>query len=310
MDVIFTLALPFFAVAGLGYLAGQRGILGDGAVRSLNVFVFYFAMPALLIRAVARQEIADVFVPVFFAGYLASSLLVFAVGAILARMLRGAALGEMAVSGQTASIPNIGFLGLPLVLAAYGESSAGPFTMALIVDLVFMIPLSILLLELAVNGSRPQSTHFQALRGVLVNPFLLSIGAGLALALAGTGLPGPVDALAEFLGGAAGPAALFALGASLSGRPVSGDKSIIAALTVTKLILHPLVVLLMLGFVLPVGPELLAVAVTLAALPTASNVFVIAVQYDTLAKRVSTTILLTTAFGVFTVSAVLLYFQG
>ena len=309
MDVVFTLTVPFFAVAGLGYLAGRLGLLGGGAVRSLNVFVFYFAMPALLIRAVARQEITDVFVPSYFVGYLASSLLVFAIGAGLARAMRGATLGEMTVSGQTAGIPNIGFLGLPLVLAAYGESSAGPVTMSLIVDLVFMMPLSILLLELSVNGGRSGGSQLKALKGVLVNPFLLSIGAGLALSLAGTGLPGPVDKLAEFLGGAAGPSALFAVGASLSGSAVTGDRAIIGAIGFTKLIVHPLVVLLMLGFVLPVSPEMLAVAVTLAAMPTANNVFVLAVQYQTFANRVSTAILLTTAFGVSTISLILLYFR-
>lgn len=309
MDVVFTLTLPLFAVVGLGYLAARQGILGDGAVRSLNAFVFYFALPALLVRVIARQEIADVFVPIFFAGYLASSLLMFGVGAVLARLLRGATLSEMAISGQSAAVPNIGFLGLPLVLAAYSETSAGPFAMALIVDLVIIIPLAIAFLELSANGKQSGGGLAQGLRGVLVNPFLLSIAAGVVLSLIGSGLPGPVDVFADFLGGAAGPAALFALGASLWGRPVSDDLSIVTALTFAKLVMHPLVVFLMLGFVLPVGPEMLAVAVTLAALPTAGNVFVIAERYKTLPGRVSTSILLTTAFGVLTISAVLLYFQ-
>ena len=89
MDVVLTLTLPLFAVVGLGYLAARQGMLGDGAVRSLNAFVFYFALPALLVRTIARQEIADVFVPVYFVGYLVASLLMFAVGALIAKVLRG-----------------------------------------------------------------------------------------------------------------------------------------------------------------------------------------------------------------------------
>ncbi|MDH3581382.1 MAG: AEC family transporter, partial [Hyphomicrobiales bacterium] len=183
MDVIFTLTLPLFAVVGLGYLAARQGMLGDGAVRSLNAFVFYFALPALLVRTIARQEIADVFVPVYFAGYLVASLLMFAAGALIAKMLRGATLSEMAVSAQSAAVPNIGYLGLPLVLAAYSETSAGPFTMALIVDLLVMFPLAIVLLELSATGKQSGGGLAQGLRGLLLNPFLLSIVAGVMLSL-------------------------------------------------------------------------------------------------------------------------------
>lgn len=306
MDTIFNFTVPFFAVAGLGYLAARRGLLRDGAVAGLNMFVFYFALPALLVRALGRQDIAAIFHPLFFGGYLGASLALFALGALLARLLFGAGLPQMAISGQAAAVPNLGFLGLPLAIAVHGEIAAGPFAMAMIIDLVILVPLAIALLEVAQpKGADARSAWRATLAGMVLNPFLLSIAAGVAVALSGGALPGPVDRFAEFLGAAAGPAALFALGATLADKPTSSDWAPVAVMVVLKLIVHPLAVWLLLGQLLGLRAELLAVAVTLAAMPIASNVFVIAEQYRTLPRRASTAILLSTALGVLTVAAVL-----
>ncbi len=301
MTLILELTLPFFAVAGLGYLAAWRGMLGENAVRSLNVFVFYFATPALLIKAIGSQSFGDILNPVFLGGYLASGLFMFAVGALAARALFRATLGEMAISGQAAAVPNLGFLGLPLALAAFGPVVAGPFAMAMIVDLVFIIPFSIALLEIHTGGGGWSGLR-KTVTGVIFNPFLLSIAAGLTLSALGTDIAAPMDRFLTFLSGAAGPTALFALGASLAGRQVAGARHPIALMTVLKLVVHPIIVWLTLGIWLDVRNDWLAIAVTFAAIPIAGNVFVIAESYGQAARRVSTAILFSTAFGIVTVA--------
>jgi len=301
MELILELTLPFFAVAGLGYLAAWRGMLGDNAVRSLNVFVFYFATPALLVRAVGSQNFADILNPSFLGGYLAASLIMFGCGAILARLLFGVTLGEMAVSGQAAAVPNLGFLGLPLAIAAFGTVAAGPFAMAMIVDLVVIIPLSIALLEIHTGGGGSAGLR-KVVYGVIFNPFLLSIAAGLALSYSGLSLALPADRFLEFLSGAAGPAALFALGASLADRRVAGSGGTIALMTGLKLVVHPLLVWAILGLWLDVRADWLIVAITFASIPIAGNVFVIAQNYGQAVQRVSTAILLSTAIGCVTVA--------
>lgn len=301
MSLILELTLPFFAVAGLGYLAVWRGMLGDTAVRSLNVFVFYFATPALLIRAIGTQSLDDILNVTYFGGYLASGLLMFVVGAMAARMLFSASLGEMAISGQAAAVPNLGFLGLPLALAAFGPVVAGPFATAMIVDLVFIIPLSIALLEIH-TGDSDWSGFKKVLTGVIFNPFLLSIAAGVTVAALETDLATPIDRFLSFLGGAAGPAALFALGASLAGRRVEGAAPAIALMTFLKLVVHPIAVWLILGLWLDVRTDWLVVAVTFAAIPIAGNVFVVAETYGQASRRVSSAIMFSTALGIVTVA--------
>lgn len=73
-----------------------------------------------------------------------------------------------------------------------------------------------------------------------------------------------------------------------------------------KLIVHPLVVYLALTAVGGFDPVWIYAAVLLAALPTATNVFVIGQQYGVWQERASATTLITTALSVVTVSLILI----
>lgn len=308
MELIVTLTLPFFAVVGLGYLAGRRKLIPEAGVGHLNVFVFYFAMPALVIGALARQPLSVLLDSDFLVAWLVAGLAIFLIGALLARFLFGGRLGDMAIFGQACSVGNLGFLALPLMLAAFGKTAAGPVAAALVVDLVVFIPLSIALLEAARRSGSVLSVMRQAFVGAVANPFLISIAVGVLLSATEIGLPGPLGTFAAFLGGAAGPAALFSLGLTLAGRRVEGALGGIAAMTLVKLFVHPLAAWLALtAFGLP--PATVALGTVVAAMPVAGNVFVIAQQYGVAPRRSSAAILVSTVVAVVTVALALAWAQ-
>ena len=309
MELILTLTLPFFAVVGLGYIAGRRGLIPEEGVGHLNVFVFYFTMPALVVRALANQPLSTLLDGDFLIAWLSAGLAVFAVGALTARFLFGGRLSDMAIFGQASSVGNLGFLALPLMLAAFGEQAAGPVAAALVVDLVILIPLSIALLEASRGSGGVLSVTRQAFVGAVANPFLISIAIGLTLSATEIGLPGPLDRFAAFLGGAAGPAALFSLGLTLAGRRIEGALGGIAAMSLTKLLLHPLLVWLALT-ALALPPATVAMGTVVAAMPVAGNVFVIAQQYGVAPRRSSAAILISTVIAVVTVALALIWAQA
>ena len=308
MELIVTLTLPFFAVVGLGYLAGRRKLIPEAGVGHINVFVFYFAMPALVVGALARQPLSVLLDQDFLIAWLIAGLAIFLLGALLARFLFGGRLGDMAIFGQACSVGNLGFLALPVMLAAFGEAAAGPVAAALVIDLVVLLPLSVALLEAARGSGNALSVMRQAFVGAVANPFLISIAIGVLLSATEIGLPGPLGSFATFLGGAAGPAALFSLGLSLAGRKVEGALGGIAAMTLVKLFLHPLAAWLALtAFGLP--PATVALGTVVAAMPVAGNVFVIAQQYGVAPRRCSAAILVSTVIAVVTVALALAWAQ-
>lgn len=303
METFLNLTIPVFVVIALGWIAARRGIVPEAAASGLNAYVFNFGVPCLVVGTLGRQPFGELIDWAFLGAWLVAGLTVFAVSALLTRELFAERAGELAVMGQGAAIGNIGFLGLPLLLEAFGPAGAAPLAAALVVDLILIIPLSILILEAQSGGAGSgASKAVAAIKGVLINPFLLSILAGLAVSLSGVALPAPLDRTITFLGAAAAPTALFALGMSLAGRQVEGNMCQVALMSGLKLVAHP-ALLFAAMCVLNVGPKIAGMGLVLAAMPVASNVFVIAERYGVAVRRCSSAIVISTAIAVITVTA-------
>ncbi|MEP2943780.1 MAG: AEC family transporter [Hyphomicrobiales bacterium] len=298
MEIILDLTLPFFAVIGLGIFAVRTNMIDASAAKIINVFVFNFTMPALVISGLARQDFDALIDGRFLFGWALAGLLLFAIGGIISRLFFSGKIGEFAVTGQASSIGNNGFLGFPLLAAAFSDEGLRIASTALLIDLMLIIPISIAILE-ASGGGNARDTFKRVVKGALFNPFIFAIFIGFFLSATGIGLPGPSERFVEFLAGAAGPAALFALGISLAKLRFEGDITSIFVISFLKLILHPLAVFFALTF-LEVDGKSIAIGVVLASLPVAGNVFVIAQQYDVMVRRASSAILISTIAAIAT----------
>ena len=122
----------------------------------------------------------------------------------------------------------------------------------------------------------------RVLRSLLLNPVLLAISGGAALGALDLAIPGPIERFLAFLGAAAGPTALFALGGTL-GRLRLDRRLVLAAgaATAGKLVVYPLLAWLLLGPLLGLELFWVQAGVMLAAMPTATNAFVLAQRFHT-----------------------------
>ncbi len=288
---------PFFAVIFLGWLAGRRGMFDLSAVRILNAFAFFVATPALIIRVMAREPILELFNLKFFLGLAGVGVLQMALIAFIMRRFGGQTADAAISRGQACVGPNFAFLGVPLMLAFLGDEAAAPIALGLIVDNAIIIPLSIGLIRALQEGGGDRGRLMAELaRGTLFNPFMLSIAAGSTLSILGLVPVGPLDRFLVFLGNAAPPTGVFALGLALSGWGLQGRLSAAAPMLMAKLIMHPLLVALVM-MVLGLGPSWVMAGVIYAALPTAANVFIIAERFRTDPETVAATIVLSTALA-------------
>jgi malonate transporter len=133
------------------------------------------------------------------------------------------------------------------------------------------------------------------LRGTMFNPIVVAIALGAALAGTGLALPDAIMRFLGFLGGAAGPAALFALGGALALQRLDCRTAGAACLiTVAKLAFYPLLVWLILACMMQLDAFWVNVGVLIACLPSAGNIYVLAQRYDADPQQVSAAILLST----------------
>lgn len=303
MSEIFLKTLPFFALIGLGWLAGRTRFFPAEATAWLTKFVFYFALSAMLFRFAATLDVADLFSLPFVLAYLSASVAVWAVALIMARA-RGLPLPEAAMEAHCAMTGNTGFLGVPMLIVLLGERAAGPVLMILTLDMVVFSTL----ITLLITGARQGRLRLAILRplalGLVRNPMIVSMLAGLAWSGLRLPMPAPAGEFLAILGAAATPGALFAIGASLAGR---APERIGPALWLSfaKLVLHPLAVGIAAFVLFPVEPFAAGVMVAAAALPVAGNVYILAQYFNVAVHRVSTAILLTTGASILTIPAVI-----
>ena len=303
MLAIFLQTIPFFLIIGLGYGAGRTGFFSAEATAYLTKFVFYFALSAMLFRFSANLSLAEVIDWRFITAYLWGSAIVYCL-ATMAAFLRGRGVAEAAFEAQCAVIGNVGFLGIPMLIALMGEAAVVPVMLVLSVDLIVFGSLVVVL----VTGSRDGRMSLAVLRtvglGLLRNPMIVAIVLGLSWSALQIPIPAPVNDFLTILGAAATPGALFAIGASLAGK--SAERPFVAGwLSFCKLVLHPAAVALSALWLFPVEPYPAAVMIAAAALPVAGNVFILAQHYGVAPLRVSASILISTVLAVVTVSLVI-----
>ena len=307
MQTILNNALPFFALIFCGYAAGRLNLLTTTAAAGVNTFVFYFALPAFLFSLMSSSPIAEVLNVPFIGAYVLASLAVFGLAVAGGRLLFDVGRGEAAIQGLAAVLPNTGYMGIPLAVAVFGREAAVPLVVGLTLDGVLLIPLGILLIESEKGqGESPLRTVLATFPDLVRNPLIVSIFAGLAVSAAGLTPPTPVNNFLDLLGAAAGPCALFALGATLAGRSVAGGAAEIGYMTALKLFVHPAALLLTAAVIFDVDPLWTSAALLGASLPIAANVFIVARQYDVYVTRASGAVLVSTAVSMATVSTLLL----
>lgn len=303
MLAIFLQTLPFFAVIALGYGAGKRGFFPPEATGYLTKFVFYFALTALLFGFAANMSLADIFEPRAAAAYLWGCALVWVV-ALTVAVLRGRPLTEAAMEAQCAIIGNTGFLGVPMLVLLLGAPAAGTVILVLVIDLIVFSSLLTVIITWSREGRISARLPGIILLGLVKNPMVVAMAAGLAWSATGLSLWAPVNAFLTLLGAAATPGALFAIGASLATS--RAERLHVASwLTLCKLVLHPLAVAVAAIWIFRVPDFPAGVLVAAAALPVAGNVYILAQHYQIAVARVSASILISTAISVVTVPLVI-----
>jgi len=311
---ILLVTFPFFALVLCGYIAARRRMLPLDAIPGLNSFVLYFALPCLLYRFGSTTPLAQLLDTSLFFTYLLCAFIM--VGFVIAAsMNRRIGWNDAAFGALVAAFPNTGFMGVPLLVALLGAAAAGPVIVTLVVDLVITSSLCIALSRLdgaGEHGFGKAARH--ALLGMLVNPMPWAILLGALASAIQLVLPKPVMQTIGLLADAASPVALFTIGAVLARSQMLAavhDHARIplrdyVPVALTKLVVHPLLVLLVgaaaIALGAPLTPFALKVMVLVAALPSASNVAMLAERFGADNGRIARIILASTVAAFFTFS--------
>ncbi|MGW6130316.1 AEC family transporter [Cellulomonas sp. NPDC055163] len=289
MGAIVTALGTMGAIVALGWVLGRRGTLGPAAPAVLARVVFAVATPCLLLVTVAHADLHLLLSRAALVTALSTTTVVLIAVAVLRGLWHRPA-ADVTVATLASSYVNAGNLGLPLAVYLLGDAVA--VVPSLLYQLLVLAPVAFAVLDArephepgpdpVARGPRRGAV---ALRAVLLrtvrNPIIVGALTGLLVAALPWTPPEVLLGPFAIIGAAAAPLALLTFGMSLAvprtvdSRPVRRELVLVVLL---RSLVHPLLAG-GIGAALGLrGTALLAVT-AMAALPTAQNVLVYAIQY-------------------------------
>lgn len=306
MQVVLDVAVPVFAIIVAGYIGG-RTVLGGGAAQALSLFVYWFALPAVLFVGMARQPLDSIFNWNYIGAFLGAMLVVYALGWLLGMLLHRQGQQIHAMQALNACFSNTGYMGIPLFLAAFGPDGVLPAIIATVIMSAIMVGVGVIALELVRNAGHGLGKALaRVVTALIKNPLIIASVAGLAWNAAAIPMPKALTTFCDLLGAAAGPGALFAIGVFLAGRPFALGLRKVGWMAPLKLLVQPALTLVLIETVFPLDPFWTGSALLMAALPTGALTFVVAQQYHVYVEETSQIIVLSTVLSVPVISLLLM----
>lgn len=301
-NLIFSLnvTMPVFLMMVLGYwLRWKTRLVSAGFADSLNTLVFKVALPVQLFKSLSAEDFYAVWdgrlVLFCFLVSLASILILLAVSMLLhERSLRA----EFVQSGYRASQA---LLGVALLQNIYnGQATGGPLALVLIGAVpLYNVAAVLLLTLLAPGGHLDGKTVKKAAKGIVTNPIILGIAAGLAWSLLRLEQPVILQRTVSSLAATATPMGLLALGASIDMKKAAGCFRLTVAAAFFKLVFF---VLLFLPLAVKLGyrGEALASIFIMLGSPLTVSSFSMARSMGHEGTLSASTVMLTTVCAAFT----------
>jgi hypothetical protein len=301
---IVGLTAPLFLLVLLGFVLARWGRWPKAGADALTHFVFSVAIPALLFRLMSDFSSLPPVDSRLLIAFFGGCLILFVLGRFIAKRvfeLDGVAQSVFALGGI---FSNNVLLGVPLAKVTLGSASIPVVSLVLVFNSLLLWTLVTVSVEWARHRTMSWSGYLQSAKAVLRNPVVASILVGTLWGFVGVPLPPVIDETLNFVGQAAVPLSLIALGMGLAEYGLREGWRISSAMTALKLLGQPLIVWL-LARLLSLPPLETQAIVLLAALPVGANVYLMSRQFETLGGPVAASLVASTALAALSVPLVL-----
>lgn len=290
------LVVALFALVFAGYFVAWRWQTTRQSGRVLSGLVFNFALPALLFHLMSSMSSLPLVDMRLLLAFFGGCLIVFVIGRLLASSIFGLDGVAGSVFALGGIFSNNAMLGLPLARMMLGDAAIPSVALVMVFNALVLWSLVTVSVEWARHGSLSLRGIGNTTASVLTNPIVLGVMLGTAWNFSGIPLPPLLNDSLWYIGHAAGPLALIALGMGLAEFGVRKSWRLAAAISAVKLALMPLVVWLLARLLgLPLI-ETQAI-VLLASMAVGANVYLMARQFGTLEGPIAASLVMSTAIA-------------
>ena len=299
MFQIFFGLTPFIFITVLGFIFGKIKIFDLSHAKVLNLFLFYIAVPALIIKFVAQSEIGQIDLKQIISYFLMQGSLGLITFLITSNFFKRP-VQESIIWSLMVALSNHVTLLLPITKIYFGTEVITQVTSIILMDSIILLSVITFFLELTTQKNIQVSVF---LRNLILNPMIMSIVIGVVLfSFKIDILDTPIDYILSVLAACVSPIGLFAIGITLSFYSSKVLNKITATVSILKLIISP-VILLFIGFVLfDVGvPEKIPGAFFVSVAPCGHTAIVLCSAYNVNPENIVKALFISTLTSVVTI---------
>lgn len=208
----------------------------DGLIQAASLLVFRVGLPGILFFAAVRVDYTHIFAANYLlAGIVATFAVVAA--ASLYRRWRKFPLADGAIFVQGAYRSNMGVIGIALCAAAYGQDGLALAALPVAVMTILYNLIAVVLLS---NAYTREQSAVSLLVGILANPLIMGIAAGVVVSLSGIEVPQSLMNVGSVFTAGLLPVSLMCIGASLNLKALYAASALTLETTLWKLLVAPL----------------------------------------------------------------------
>ena len=246
MIKVFLGLTPFIFITLIGFFFGRSKILDLNHAKILNLFLFYIAIPALIIKLIALSDFDQIDI-----NQITSYLIMQSVCGIFAFLITFKYLkrpiAESIIWALTVALSNHVTLILPITEIFFQKDIVTQVASIILMDSIILISVIAFFLELA---TKRNVKIIIFIRNIILNPMILSILIGVFLFVFNFKIDDtPIEYTLSTLALCVSPVGLFAIGIILSFYTKNVLNKLTVSITALKLIISPLI-LLLIGFLI------------------------------------------------------------
>ncbi len=180
MLAILAITTPIFLLISAGYVARWSGLIQREQMQGVGVFVMFFALPALVIRALTQHPLEEILQLNYMVAYGLGSLVVFGGGLLLSMRYQRQPLNVSAMQALGMAAANSGFVGYPVAVMVIGSPAAVLLALNMVIETLIIIPAALILAEMSSQqGASVWKTVKQTALSLAKNPVLVGLLVGI-----------------------------------------------------------------------------------------------------------------------------------
>lgn len=314
--------IPIVGTVLFGYVCAYLNIFDRRTMKFLANYIFFIALPCMLMFQFTKQPLGDVFNVNFILVFFMTSALLGGISVLIFKNLFRNRLAEQGIALITTAQINASYLGIPIFTLFFGTVS--PIVMVLMVQTLLITPLVLGMIEYdfhqeAVRHHKHSPSVIRTLflkefpRILIRTPIILTSVLGVLVTYYHIKFPKPIDWTFSTIGDTTAPISLFLLGLSLHIDKISFRRGQfrqeVLTLITLKNFLHPLIAFCLGKYVFHLEPFWLLCICLLATMPSPRNASLFAQRFKLDVQRANTLMVLTTFIAFIVVNTLLYLFE-